>query len=361
MTSLILHIITHPDGGGAEKVVHLLSSNSCMTSKYQVFNIYLNNPRSHRLKSHEISLNLPSLFSFTSILTLRRTIRALTEGFSSVLIHAHLCQPLYLVPFATFGLNVKRVFTEHNSWNRRRKYSILRLLEFFIYLFYSKIFCISFSVRDSLIDWLSPIFPSNRFSVIYNGTEVNSTSSSLTITSEHPERTLLSIGSLTKQKGFDCSLKALSLIREHFTSYTILGSGPEYYYLQDLIRSLDLDNKVQLLGFKSEINSYITSSSLGLIPSRWEGFGLVLVEFLSLGLPVVTSSAKGMDEISKGCPAVIRSPSLDPDILSSSILNGMDHLAHKPDIQRLAIDHSKRFSINSMVNSYIHHYTQILS
>ena len=58
MTSLILHIITHPDGGGAEKVVHLLSSNSCMTSKYQVFNIYLNNPRSHRLKSHEISLNL---------------------------------------------------------------------------------------------------------------------------------------------------------------------------------------------------------------------------------------------------------------------------------------------------------------
>ena len=135
MTSLILHIITHPDGGGAEKVVHLLSSNSCMTSKYQVFNIYLNNPRSHRLKSHEISLNLPSLFSFTSILTLRRTIRALTEGFSSVLIHAHLFQPLYLVPFATFGLNVKRVFTEHNSWNRRRKYSILRLLEFlFIFL-----------------------------------------------------------------------------------------------------------------------------------------------------------------------------------------------------------------------------------
>ena len=218
-------------------------------------------------------LNLPSLFSFTSILTLRRTIRALTEGFSSVLIHAHLFQPLYLVPFATFGLNVKRVFTEHNSWNRRRKYSILRLLEFFIYLFYSKIFCISFSVRDSLIDWLSPIFPSNRFSVIYNGTEVNSTSSSLTITSEHPERTLLSIGSLTKQKGFDCSLKALSLIREHFTSYTILGSGPEYYYLQDLIRSLDLDNKVQLLDLKVKLTPILPP--LRLVLYRQDGRVLV--------------------------------------------------------------------------------------
>ena len=50
-----------------------------------------------------------------------------------------------------------------------------------------------------------PMFTSNRFSVVIME-EVNSTSSSLTITSKHPEE-LLSIGSLTKQKGFDCSQK----------------------------------------------------------------------------------------------------------------------------------------------------------
>ena len=360
MKPIIIHIITNPDGGGAEKIVQILSSDASISSSFNVYNIYLNNPRSVPLKSHEFSLEQEKLFSLRTIICLRRTLLSIIKNSSDVVLHAHLFQPLYLVPLASACLKTKRVYTEHNTWNRRRNFPILRPIEFIFYLFYVKIFCISFATRNSLSAWLTPKFPSRKLEVIYNGSRALSNALDSQIMIKDSEIRILSIGSLTKQKGFDCSINALSLIRDHFLDYTIIGSGPEREYLTELIAKHNLEGKVHLAGFKSDIFSYIRSSSLGIIPSRWEGFGLVLVEFLSLGLPTVTSSAEGMSEIAEGCPAVIKSPSLHPETLAQTILKGINQLANKPELKKSAIEHSKLFSVSNMTTSYMQSYFELI-
>ena len=103
------------------------------------------------------------------------------------------------------------------------------------------------------------------------------------------EKKIISIGRLTFQKGFDLLISAWDIVykRHNDWTLTIYGNGDDLKYLQNLIRTKEVKNIFIHEAVTDICNKYI-ESSIYVMSSRYEGFGLVLIEAMSCGLPCIS-------------------------------------------------------------------------
>ena len=101
---------------------------------------------------------------------------------------------------------------------------------------------------------------------------------------------VIAVGRYVYQKGFDLLLQAWSKIEKQIPDWelTIYGMGDRTPY-ESMIDSLQIDrNRCHLYGATEDIKHEYLSSSLFVFSSRFEGFGMVLIEAMACGLPVVS-------------------------------------------------------------------------
>ncbi len=108
--------------------------------------------------------------------------------------------------------------------------------------------------------------------------------------SDLEEKRIIAIGRLEYQKGFD---NLISLYKEVFELYPdwkvyIYGTGNLEKQLQKQIEELNLENVIILAGVTDNIYEKIRNSSFMVFPSRYEGFGMVLLECMSQGVPCIS-------------------------------------------------------------------------
>ena len=110
---------------------------------------------------------------------------------------------------------------------------------------------------------------------------------------------ILGVGRLTKQKDFPTLIRSFALVRkERPVRLIILGEGEERPNLEALVRELGLEEDVALPGFVENPYKYMKRAAVFVLSSRWEGFGVVLVEAMALGTPVIaTDCPSGPAEI----------------------------------------------------------------
>lgn len=77
----------------------------------------------------------------------------------------------------------------------------------------------------------------------------------------------------------------------------IVGEGPLRDNLCNYINNLDIRENVILAGFHSNVSEYYNAADCFVLSSLWEGFGIVLAEAMSCGLPVITTDAGGCREV----------------------------------------------------------------
>lgn len=98
------------------------------------------------------------------------------------------------------------------------------------------------------------------------------------------------IGRLSRQKGIDVLIHALAQVGDqHAWSLEIYGSGPEQTVLQKLSERLGLKSRITFRGHAPDPFSVLVDADWLVMPSRYEGFGLVLVEALARGVPAIAS------------------------------------------------------------------------
>lgn len=101
-------------------------------------------------------------------------------------------------------------------------------------------------------------------------------------------KSILAVGRLASEKGMDLLVEAFSRIpdRRGFR-LRIAGEGPDRRSLEALIRERGLKDEVELLGRRSDVYSLYEEAAFLVLPSRYEGFGMALVEAMAFGCPVV--------------------------------------------------------------------------
>ncbi len=201
------------------------------------------------------------------------------------LIHAHLWNPLackYIYP-ATILSNIPLVITEHDPFKLSAPKSLIKKITLAAT---NKIICISKANRN----FLAQLYPrhSKKLQVIHNGIELAKPIKS-------KRSGILSVGTLHQRKGYRYLIEAISKLPEQ--NVKIAGEGPERAKLEKLIKNLNLVNRVELLGYRDDITKLMSEAEVFVLPSLKEAFGLVILEAMQAGTPVISTRAGGVPEI----------------------------------------------------------------
>lgn len=97
------------------------------------------------------------------------------------------------------------------------------------------------------------------------------------------------VGRHTEEKGFDLLLRAFAGVAGAGRRLVLVGDGPERQSLEALARELGIRDRVVFAGARANALPYIRRADCLVLPSRYEGFGLVIVEALALGTRVIAA------------------------------------------------------------------------
>ena len=115
-----------------------------------------------------------------------------------------------------------------------------------------------------------------------------------------PGQLLVACGRLVPQKAFDVLLDAMALLKQRdlHPKLWILGTGPLQSDLETQARRLGVESQVEFLGFQHNPHMYFRVADAFVLSSRFEGLGMVIIEAMAAGAPVVSSNCPhGPDEI----------------------------------------------------------------
>jgi len=110
---------------------------------------------------------------------------------------------------------------------------------------------------------------------------------------------IVSIGRLVPQKDYPTLLKAIQIASQYLPNLklSIIGVGPLEGALRNLALELGVSHQIEWLGKQSNIKPLISSADIFLLTSKYEGFGLVLLEAISVGVPIVSTNFSVVYEV----------------------------------------------------------------
>ncbi|RJO65808.1 MAG: glycosyltransferase [Candidatus Omnitrophota bacterium] len=142
---------------------------------------------------------------------------------------------------------------------------------------------------------------------------------------KHNELVLIAIGRLDKAKGFDILIKSFSMAKQTMNNLKliIVGDGDLLNSLKDLAKDKAVANDVVFAGAITNIYEFLSIADLYVLSSLWEGFATVLLEAMSMKLPVVATDVGISKWLLTGngfkCGSLV--PPNDANALSAMIIN----------------------------------------
>lgn len=164
-------------------------------------------------------------------------------------------------------------------------------------------------------------------------------------------KTAIAVGRYSYEKGFDLLLEAWSIVHKRFPEWTLqlYGTGDKASY-QRQVEALKLDNCCQLNGPTTDIQRRYAQSSLYVLSSRFEGFGMVIIEAMSCGLPVISFDCPcGPRSIIQHNKNGILSENGNPKALAEDICRVINSKENMQRLAEAAVQTARGYSINSIM------------
>ena len=305
----ILQILTELGPGGAERVV-LDLSGELLAEGHSVSVISLKSPPENKtipdafrrmgIEPEYLHFNSPR--DLMRLFSLRKKIRKTAPD----IVHSHLVHPNLLARLACIGLGIPLVNSVHIS-ERRSGQGGLFLLDRLTFPLCSA--CTAVSNASARFQEKKLGLRENAIQVVYNGVDPVPRPDAELLRKRREEwglagcsRIIGSLGRLDRQKGFDLFLRILPELskkvpRGEKWGVVILGEGAQRAELESLASSVPENIKVVLPGFYADARSMIWMFDCFVMPSRYEGYGLVLAEAMTTGVPAVVSPADSLPEL----------------------------------------------------------------
>lgn len=216
------------------------------------------------------------------------------------------------------------------------------------------------------------VLPRDKARVIYNGLEPGDYYTGLNEHDKRKKRTelslkagnllLLSVGSLTRQKGCPVLFRALKQLDTKGYEYNLViaGSGPLQEELEKDILELELENKVKMIGRFDNVPDLMAAADVLVLSSLWEGLPGVVMEAMASELPVVATAVGGTPElVMEGETGYLVEPG-NEDQLAWGMSKIADLTAEKRQDMGLAGRRrvEEFFHIDKMVQAYEQLYTE---
>lgn len=122
------------------------------------------------------------------------------------------------------------------------------------------------------------------------------------------------VGELNDNKNQEVIIRAIASLKDECSGLKALfmGTGEKAEYLMKLCNQLNADDKIQFLGYRSDVDRILSACDLGISASIREGLGLNIIEEMASGLPIVASENRGhKDVVTEDCGILVQPTSAD--------------------------------------------------
>lgn len=296
----VLQVINNLSGGGAEKLVTEISielNRKQIKTDILIFNN--NNDKYTDILNKNgiriINLNQKNIYNPMIIFKVIKYLK------NYDVIHVHLFPAFYWIALSSFFIrkNLKLIYTEHSTHNKRRDIKFLKFLEKYIYSKYNQIISITNEVQSNLINWIKPK-DRLKYKVINNGINLDRYKKAKKydkneLVESLPENSVIitMVSRFSEAKDQKTLIKAMKYLPDNY-HLLLVGEGKLKKECENLSRDLNLENRVHFLGFRKDIPEIFKTSDVIVQSSHWEGFGLTAVEAMASGKPVIVSNVPGL-------------------------------------------------------------------
>jgi teichuronic acid biosynthesis glycosyltransferase TuaC len=291
-----------------------------------------------------------SLLGFSFYLTLRSCLRQVAEGFSIDLIHAHMAYPDgFAAVLLGRALARPTIITLHGgdvTQYFQRYFG--RKLGLWAISHAHAVIAVSSSLRSTVVEEYAA--RGTNIEVIPNGVDVTRfaplprSEAAKPLGLQTETRRILYVGAITQQKGLDYLLRGFAALlpqSQEPVQLILVGDGGYEPRARALAGELGIAAHVVFAGKRpnDEIPSWINASDLLVLPSLREGFGVVLIEALACGKPVVATACGGPEDIVNPQTGILVPPA-DENALAQAMLDVLRDGGRfrAPDIRQFALD-----------------------
>lgn len=189
------------------------------------------------------------------------------------------------------------------------------------------------------------------------------------------DHTILFAGRIEPLKGIDTLLRAMSILQERHpaavanTTVAIIGGDPwadtldaEMARLQELRTELGIHDLVTFLGAKDQnvLPRYYAVADMVVMPSHYESFGMVALEAMAMGTPVIASEVGGLAHLIQHSINGFHVPSRDPEALASRILQLLQDPLLRQQLGHNAAAYARQYAWENIVQCMLNVYTGAL-
>lgn len=154
----------------------------------------------------------------------------------------------------------------------------------------SKVIAVSEDVAYDLREHFNIV---NNLTVIHYGVNLNAVQKLAEEPVNHEwlndsrmHKVIVACGRFVEQKGFVYLLHAISKIAQD-VKLILIGDGEEKQLLEAKVKELEISDRVDMIGYRRNPFAYISKADAFILPSLWEGLPIMLIEVLSLNIPIV--------------------------------------------------------------------------
>jgi len=317
------------------------------------------------------NVTMKSKFDFSAFFEIKKRlhqIQAQNYPFAPMIAHFHGARAGFLGRFV-MPRHIVNIYTEHsidknyhlanpiNEWIQKKMTARLNQRS-------NLVIAVSSSVENFLLK--KNLSPKGRTIVIPNGLDLETFANHITnskrVDTVHHAPIIGSIGSLNRQKGYTYLIEAMTKVLKHFPLATleIIGKGPEEDNLKREIRDNNLERHITLLGEKKEIQSYLKNWDVFALPSISETFGIVVLEAMKAGIPVVATKVGGIKDIIEDKESGLLVESKNPHKLADSIIDLLQHPVLASKLKRNGLNRVEDFDWKRVIKKIESAYLQTL-
>jgi glycosyltransferase involved in cell wall biosynthesis len=230
------------------------------------------------------------------------------------------------------------------------------LLVHLFYPFVDHFITVSNGVKEGLQKDFK-LFTNKPIRTIYNCIDINSiTRKSIeTVPFDFKLPTIISCGRMDQPKGFDILIEATNILLKKgmVFSLIILGDGPDLKKLKNIASTLGVIDFIHFPGFQSNPYAWFKKSDVFVLSSRYEGFGMVLIEAMAVGTPVISTNCQyGPAEILCNGEYGVLVPPEDPQILAQSIENLLNNPTQRNMLSQKALQRANDFRPTESIQKF---------
>lgn len=345
----IAYIIPTLDSGGAERFFVDLIKNLDRTKfaprliLYKRGGVWLEELR--KINVDVEILEKKKIFDFNNF---RAIVKAIKKDKPDI-VHTQLGGDIYGVLAARL-CGVKKIISTEVNTNVQESF-LYNFVKKFSLRFASHVVAVSSAVAEDALRRYS--LDPGKLEVIYNGINLENFLHKPEGRLNSNKIILGSIGRLEEQKGYKYLLEAFALLKRQDLELKIAGAGSLQDDLQQKIKELDLPEQVKLVGLVDSAK-FLQEIDIFVLPSLWEGMGIVLVEAMAAGKLIVASEVGGIKEVLKKDFALFAEAGNSESL--SSVLNQACEIIDSPQALSMKVSAQeevlKRFDIKKITSDY---------